>query len=130
MATSRRRRISAFLLFVFLFGCTSWHPEPVTPRAFFTDKEPLRVRVTLADGRRVELDSARLRGDSVVGTSSREPVQIALTDIREVATSRSSTSRSVALGIGIGAGVLVIVSAIALASWDGPYSGCSGSPEQ
>ena len=126
-----RRRISAFLLVVFVFGCTSWHVEGVTPQAFFANQPPARVRVTLVSGEKLEIHQPRLVGDSVLGTPRPGgfPVQVALADIREVETSGTSTAKSAGLGLGIVAVIGVVAAVVALAAWGGPFGGvsCSGN---
>lgn len=60
-----QRQVVVPLLFVcFLTGCYKWSVEPA-PQTL--DKAPERARITLTDGRVVELRSVEIRGDSVAG---------------------------------------------------------------
>ena len=60
----QRRTVVPLLIVCFLSGCYKWSAEPA-PQTL--DKAPERARVTLLDGRVVQLRSVEIRGDSVAG---------------------------------------------------------------
>jgi len=67
MIRSFVRKTWTFALGAIVAGCMTWQPaDPgqleVTPREL-----PPKVRITRADGGRVELEKAELNGDSIVG---------------------------------------------------------------
>ncbi len=65
-----RRLIAAVLLPVYLGACTQWTVQPVSPKrvqALTEQEEPPKIRVTLADSTRLELEDISLVGDSIVG---------------------------------------------------------------
>jgi hypothetical protein len=59
------RRGAALLLLTLGAGCRSW--QPVLPPLAGAPSRPTRVRVTRADGSRVELVGASVRGDTLYG---------------------------------------------------------------
>ncbi len=64
-----QRPLALVMLICFLSGCYKWSVQPAP------ESTPERARITLSDGRVVELRSLEIRGDSVVGfakTESRE----------------------------------------------------------
>ncbi len=69
MHSRYRRHIAAVLLPVYLGACTQWTVQPVSPKQVQTivEKQPAKIRVTLADSTRLEFDDISLVGDSIVG---------------------------------------------------------------
>ena len=68
-----RRLIAAVLLPVYLGACTQWTVQPVSPKrvqALTEQEEPPKIRVTLADSTRLELEDFSLVGDSIVGRTA------------------------------------------------------------
>jgi hypothetical protein len=65
MRLRRYRPIAILLLALHLGGCTRWEPTTVSPRVLIEEERPSAVRVTRADGTRVELDDPLIRADSI-----------------------------------------------------------------
>ncbi len=59
----QRHIVIPLMLTCFLSGCYKWSLQP----AAVVDEAPKRARITLSDGRVVELRALEIRGDSVVG---------------------------------------------------------------
>ena len=107
-------------------GCHSWRRKPIAPPEQVLAKSP-DVRVTLADGRKLELSKARLSGDSIVGlvrffngrmAPAGAPVdQIVRLEVREF-----STGKTLLLAAGVTA---VVVVAAALVASSGDYGTAS-----
>ncbi len=72
MAVSKFQRhlVIPLMLTCFLSGCYKWSVQPAPATL---DEAPERVRITLSDGRVVELRSLEIRGDSVVGFAKTGP---------------------------------------------------------
>jgi hypothetical protein len=67
------RLIAAVLLPVYLSACTRWTVQPVSPKWVQTlteQEEPKKIRVTLADSTRLELEDFSLVEDSIVGRTA------------------------------------------------------------
>ena len=65
-----RSLLAAVLLPVYLGACTQWTVQPVSPKrvqALTEQEEPAKIRVTLADSTRLELEDFSLVGDTIVG---------------------------------------------------------------
>ena len=71
MRSIAQRSLVATLL---AFACTEWHTSPRSASGFYPPDRLPRAKVTLVDGKSVELLDARVRPDSVVGT---EPASVA-----------------------------------------------------
>ena len=68
-----RSLLAAVLLPVYLGACTQWTVQPVSPKrvqALTEQEEPPKIRVTLADSTRLELEDFSLEGDSIVGRTA------------------------------------------------------------
>ena len=96
------------LLIVFLSGaaCTTWRVEPLTPE-MLQNRPPQQLKITRLDGAVVLLDSAQIRGDTVIGNRQSQEVRIPLDSVQQTTTRRASAGKSLGLVLGIGAGVLV-----------------------
>ena len=66
----QRHLVIPLMLACFLSGCYKWSVQPGRPTL---DEAPERARITLSDGRVVELRSLEIRGDSVVGFAKTGP---------------------------------------------------------
>jgi len=62
----QRHLVIPLMLVCFLAGCSSWRVQPAPATSH---EAPERARITLSDGRVVELRSLEVRGDSVVGVA-------------------------------------------------------------
>lgn len=125
----RRRAAGATLLLVHLFGCTSWKTRPEGPGPVLAERPQEVMRVTLADGRREELQAPRIEGDSLIGMKHQSrPLRVAyaLSDVSEVAVLRVNAGKTV-LAFGVGVTVLVVVLAALAYEPGGLGGGGSGS---
>ena len=123
----RRSGIACLLLLVYLPACTSWQVGTSTPAQFVQTEQPDRVRVTRADGTKMELRSPVVQGDSLVGTAGEDTtshVSLLLSDVQSVAVQKVSAGKTT-LAV---AGGLVVVLVIAYlidcggkTGWDALY---------
>ena len=116
-----KRLVAAILMTSYLGACVSWQVEEATP------EKAAELRVTLADGRQLVLQDARVIGDSLVGFaprstispypggvpagSSGERVRLAFLwrDVKPVEEKKLNTGKTVVAIVGVGALVLLIV---------------------
>jgi hypothetical protein len=123
-----------------LAACAAWHQQEVSPQEAIRDKEPDRVRVTLADGTRREYWEPRIEADTLRGfqtepASARyngeavaEAEPAALADVTEIEIRQTDTVGTV---VGISLVVVVgglIAAAYALSQWEGPFGGRCWAP--
>ncbi len=124
----QRPLVIPLMLVYFLSGCYKWSVQP-GPLAL--DEAPERARITLSDGRVVELRSLEIRGDSVVGfaqTESRGRTgqlvwgdtlhTYPLADVTRFEVRKTDVVGTVGLVAGIGA-ALLIVTAVVIGSTSG-----------
>lgn len=136
-----RRYVTPLVLAAWLAGCMSWHRQDLgpdlTPRTVVTEKKPSRIRVTLADWRRVEIRSPRIVGDSLVGVPAssgarsggpKEPprLSVALADIRSVELRGVSGGRTALLVLG-GAMAVGLVASVISSGGNGASSSSGSS---
>lgn len=117
----RRAALAAGLAAVLAAGCTRWSVRDSPPGVVLRTDRPEQMRLTLADGARVELRSPRLSGDSLLGLST-HGVRLAVPtdEVRQVEVRTTNTAGTVALvGLGVGA-VLVAIAAASGGDDDGP----------
>ena len=119
------RKTLAGLLFVslaFASGCQSWHRKPLASHQQVLAKRH-DVRLTLADGRKLELAQARLSGDSIVGRARTQSSGSAfhtgarVDDVVRLEVAEFSTGKTLLLAGGVTA-VLAGVVALAASSMD------------
>jgi hypothetical protein len=112
--------LAAFLT-VALVCCSSWG-TPVPGNRALLDTRPHLVRLTLADGRQLEVVDPRARGDTLVGDtvvflsrtrSSSYPVAIPFTEVRSMSAREFSLGRTIALAGGISVGMAIIAAGTA-----------------
>ena len=66
-----RRLIAAEMLPIYLAACTQWTAQPVSPmQVQALSEQDTKIRVTLADGTRLEFDNISVTGDSLVGLTA------------------------------------------------------------
>jgi hypothetical protein len=104
-------RCALVALCALLFGCTDWHPVPVSPREYFEGPVAEQVRVRLASGERRTLNQPYVQGDSIFafaqGSRARQGrglPQLALADVIMMEYRRNDGKRSGAL---VGGALLV-----------------------
>ncbi len=104
---SERSTVRVALLVVMLgFGqaCTTWRTTPLTPESF-PRRDSLRiVRVTLANGTRLNLQNAQITPDSLRGRDVRaeRPLIVPLSEIERVQTSHVDAGKTVGLLLVLG----------------------------
>ena len=110
-----RRLIAAVLLPVYLGACTQWTVQPVSPmrvQALTEQEEPPKIRVTLADSTRLELEGFSLVGDSIVGRTagtSGADAQWQKVGIDQVVRLETASSKNKKLLYEVAAGAVVVV---------------------
>ncbi len=124
----QRHLVIPLMLTCFLSGCYKWSAQ-TTPGA--VAEPPERARITLDDGRVVELRSLEMRGASVAGFAKTDIYNwgdtlqtYRLADVRQL---DYRTFNGLGTGILIGSVVIVGLAIVAvgmLAAWEGPFSGC------
>ena len=65
----QRHMVIPLMLTCFMTGCYKWSVQPASA---ISDEPPENARITLFDGKVVELQSPEIRGDSVVGFAKTE----------------------------------------------------------
>ncbi len=116
-----RRLLVLVTLVCFMAACHKWSVQPAPPTLH---EAPERARITLSDGRVVELRSLEIRGDSVVGfakiaSSMRRPGQrvwgdtlqtYPLADVTKFEVRKSDTGMTVlAVALGVALTVAFVV---------------------
>jgi len=105
------RFLAAIVLVTALFGCATWKPTRIASRAHDL---PDPIRVTLADGRQVELARPHAEGDSLRGLGRKGvPVAIALADVKRV--ERLKTDPGVVV---VAILAILTIGFVALARWE------------
>ena len=120
-----RRPLALVMLICFLSGCYKWSVQPAPATL---DEAPERARITLSDGRVVELRSLEIRGDSVVGFAKTDTWYIwgdtlqtyPLADVTKLEVRKTDGLRTFGLAVGIGAALFTVAAMIALS--DGLFS--------
>ncbi|HSE66630.1 MAG TPA: hypothetical protein VLB12_06570, partial [Gemmatimonadales bacterium] len=79
------------LISALMLACTYWQPVTPNPAEFISEKQPEKVRVTRADGSKVQLRYPRVVEDSLQGMAGGEAqgdtlrrVAISLSDVQNV----------------------------------------------
>ena len=124
--------VVALLLLAGSTGCASWKKQPASPEALLgQQKAPHLMRVTLANGSRVEIENPAIRGDSLVGKvrswartdwgQSQKTADggVLLADIRKVEVRKFSAGKTLLLAA-VAAGATAII--VAGDSKDPPVS--------
>ncbi|HUP18914.1 MAG TPA: hypothetical protein VM778_03050 [Gemmatimonadota bacterium] len=99
-----------------LAGCMTWKAGEGGTEAVLAGR-PDKVRVLLANGNQVELDSPVLSGDSLLGLSSGRRMAVALERVRGVEVRRFSVART---ALFVGAGVTAVIIAVNVSEDDSP----------
>ena len=94
-----RLRPGSLLLLSLLTGCTYWKNEPpVGAAAVLTEARPRNVRVTTADGSRLELRNARIVHDTLTGLGEhRDTMRVAVSDVKQLELRTHDQYRSILL---------------------------------
>ncbi len=127
------RSVAMVLRVTFAVSCTTWQRQPFPAAAIVNDEHPSKMRVTLHNRVRVEIDSPRIEGDSLVGGQivggggRRRRVAVALGDIRFVETRVVDAGRTTLVLVGVGLTAVVIAAAAAVAQDDPPPRRTSGT---
>jgi hypothetical protein len=107
------------LLVAFLAGCRSWRAEPLPAAGAPARAVGGHLRVTRADGARVELTRTRIAGDSLRGErrtpdggdAARTVVTIPLDSVYRLERRRVSIGRTVGLYFGVMGAIFLVMSA-------------------
>jgi uncharacterized lipoprotein YajG len=109
MSARFRHLARALLLAWCAAACTTWSAPRQDPPVFRQGSRS-SVRVTLNDGRVVDIRNASVRGDSIVGSTDRDgqvPIGVAHRDVRQLQTEVLDSART-GRALAIIAGALVI----------------------
>jgi len=114
----RTRFIAAVLLIAYASACTSYHTLAGGVDALQqSPKPPQEVRLTLKTGERLRIRNPEVYGDSLRGMSPTGPaVTVALGDIQQIETRRTSASKTIALVLGVGMVIGSVAAVVALSS--------------
>ena len=98
-------------------GCHVWRAVPGVSASITEGRRTSPLRITRKDGSQVIVQQPAIRDDTLFGRtrrnqSSADEMRIPLSDIREVATRRSSVWRTVVLTAGVTTGVFVAMMAV------------------
>lgn len=118
------RALAWGLIVILVSGCSTWHatrlaePAPGAPSA---RKLPGRIRVHLANGKKVDLTHVSADGDSLRGIGSRDRrLAYALKDVRALEVGHFSAGKTVLFVLGTGlvvGGLFLLLLVIALANY-------------
>lgn len=122
------RSITIAMATLSLLGCSSWRPVPAPLPEHLTSQPEQTIRFTLANGQRLELDSPRVRQDSVIGFSPgslRTRTAIPLDQISMAEHSRTDTGATVgAVLVGVAAVGAVVFALTACGGEETAYDLC------
>ena len=126
MSHCQRQVAVPLLLVCFLSGCYKWSVEPA-PETL--DEAPERARITLSDGRVIDLRSVKIRRDSVAGFAKAgaigDTLQVyALEDVTRFEVRKSDTGRNVKIAA-VGALVVGLTVAMILSFGDCGVFACA-----
>ncbi len=62
-----RNAVLPGFLAICLAGCSRWAPQSGSPQSVLAEQTPSIIRVTLKDGRKIEIAAPMVRNDSIVG---------------------------------------------------------------
>jgi hypothetical protein len=95
-----RRRPFGLLLLGLLASCTYWRTEPPAgAAAVVTEARPRTVRVSKADGSRMELRGARIANDTLTGVAETgDTVRIVLAEVMQLERRATDTFRTAMIG--------------------------------
>lgn len=124
MTLRRYRPIAVLLLGLQLAGCTRWEPTVVSPRTVVEGEKPSAVRVTRADGSRIEVEKPLIRSDSILSGEGCERVftsdgraacsaatpSVALSDVRALAVQRTDIPKTM---LAVVASPVILIATIA-----------------
>ena len=126
-----RRVMCAVTLVAYLAACGGW--QPVTEVQPETLQGSQTIRVTTRDGRSIELQDARVSGDSIRGTlvvpngwqaTRREPLSFPLSGIERAEIQKSNGAALIVLSVVGGLAILTVVAARAAAPEYLRFYGC------
>lgn len=103
-------------------ACSTWHPTAQPVPELAAQHHGAAVRLSLADGSRVEMDAPTVTGDSVVGTRPGGPqarIAVPLRDIVLVERSQTDAGKTALVVLG---GVAVV----GLIAWIAYLQSCNG----
>jgi hypothetical protein len=109
----------SLLLLASTTACYNWRTDPPSPGATVTTLTSRVVRLTLLDGRRLEVADPNIVHDTLrawnlrdLDTGRRVQVTVPVSQIRQVETRRMSAGKTTALTLGIGVPVGLAVAAL------------------
>ncbi len=103
-----RRAVAAAWLAFWAAGCAGWQRTDVAPQELLRNRDVAAVRVTKRDSTRVEVFDPVVTGDTLRGLPTQRSVArmaIALSDIREISTRKTSLGKTALAILAIGGGV-------------------------
>ncbi len=112
----QRHIVIPLMLTCFLSGCYKWSVQPGPPTLH---EAPERGRITLSDGRVVELRSLEIRGDNVVGfakSGSRvDTLQTyPLADVTMFEVPKTGTAQTVLFSVAAAAALVLLIGVVEL----------------
>jgi len=85
-----------------LAGCSAWKPTEIAPQATVTRNLPDPMRITLSDGRQVQLARPRIQADTLRAfDEARRRVAIPVTDITRIESRKTNTFALFLMGAGV-----------------------------
>jgi len=118
------RRFTVVVVLVFASGCSTWRVQNGPPRTVLRSslESANPARVTLNDGRRLEVYGATVVGDSLVGVlmdesipSSESRLVVATSDVRLIEIRKFDASKTLGGAIAV-SGVLAMVAVLIFTS--------------
>ena len=102
--------LAVFVMSLVTIGCTEWYPSARGTNSSYPPQRIPRARVSLANGRTVQLLDARIRSDSVTGFDpvSASRIGFPLSRVARIESHEFSLSRTVLLSAGLGVAVVAI----------------------
>lgn len=128
MQSLRRSSLVRFLvapltLVAWLSGCTKWAAPPpeMSPAAVVAEEQPDRVRITLANGTKLDAQHPVVEGDSLAYQQEDPAIagKVALEDIEQLEIRKADPASTVLIGVT----VLVVAAVAGLVLWESSEAG-------